>query len=284
LWTSIVKPVLDATRLTESRRVWWITTGLAGRAPLHAAGNHSAGSTENTGSNVVSYYISSFKALRYARQRRNREAPRRNMLLVTMQSNPTPHKDLDTRYEEEVFGPFLTHLPQPSPSVVLDSLPHYSFVHFACHGFSLVNNPAANGLLLVDHGQAAILSISALEKVDLKDSAIAYLSACSTAEQSNLKLADEAIYLANSFQALGFQHVIGTLWGADDTAAGEVARRFYEKLCKEKLDKAMGRKVIGRQLGTEVGHALHEAVTEYKKTLDGAKDVLKWAPFIHIGI
>jgi hypothetical protein len=281
LWTAVVKPVLDSTKLTPSRRVWWITTGLGGRAPLHAAGNHSTGSTENTQSHVISSYISSIKALRYARERAAQKNSRKKMLLVTMKSNPPPHKNLDTRHEEEVvhdvFGQFVTHLQQPDPASVLESLPDHSFVHFACHGFSSVNNPAQNGLLLVENGNPAILSISDLEKIDLKAGAIAYLSACSTAEQSDLKLADEAIHLANSFQALGFQHVIGTLWGADDTAAGEVARRFYQKLRVEAAERGGG-------IGSDVGLALHEALTEYKETLNGAEDILKWAPFIHIGI
>jgi len=281
LWMAVVKPVLDATKLTPSRRVWWITTGLGGRAALHAAGHHSKGSTENTQSHVISSYISSFKALRYARERATQKMSRKQMLLVTMKSNPPPHKNLDIRYEEEVlhnvFGQFVTHLRQPDPHSVLKSLPDHSFVHFACHGFSSVNNPSQNGLLLVKDGKPAILSISDLEKIDLKTGSIAYLSACSTAEQSDLKLADEAIHLANSFQALGFQHVIGTLWGAVDTAAGEVARRFYIKLRGDADERNNG-------IGTDVGLALHEAVTEYKNTLNGAKDILKWAPFIHIGV
>lgn len=281
LWKTAVKPVLDATELKSSRRVWWITTGLAGRAPLHAAGNHSPASTDNTQSRVVSSYISSFKALRYARERAALKIPKPKMLLVTMKSNPLPHKDLDTSHEEkvvhEVFGESLTHLEQADPALVLEKLPHHSFVHFACHGFSSVNNPAQNGLLLVKTGQAAILSISDLEAVDLKAGAVAYLSACSTAEQSDLKLMDEAIHLANSFQALGFQHVIGTLWGADDTAAGEVARRFYKKL---RVDEDRESQAIG----FEVGLALHEAMMDYKMTLSGTVDVLKWAPFIHIGV
>ena len=130
-------------------------------------------------------------------------------------------------------------------------------------------------LLKMDNQQ--ILSILDLENVDLKAGAIAYLSACSTAEQSDLKLADEAIHLANSFQALEFQHVIGTLWGADDTAAGEVARRFYQKLRVGAGERDSG-------IESDDGLALHEALTEYKETLNGVKDILKWAPFIHIGV
>lgn len=68
LWQSAVRPVLDATELTASRRVWWVTSGLMALAPIHAAGDHSKGSTANTLSRVVSSYISSLKALSYARK------------------------------------------------------------------------------------------------------------------------------------------------------------------------------------------------------------------------
>lgn len=85
-----------------------------------------------------------------------------------------------------------------------------------------------------------MLTISALEHVDLKEGAITYLSACSTAELPDGKLADEVIHLANSFQAAGFQHVIKTMWDAEDRAAGEVAKRFYERLFGEREDGEKG--------------------------------------------
>lgn len=39
LWNVAVQSILDSIELTFLKRVWWITTGLAGRAPFHAAGN-----------------------------------------------------------------------------------------------------------------------------------------------------------------------------------------------------------------------------------------------------
>lgn len=284
LWEVAVEPVLDdvMSELTTTRRIWWIQTGLAGHAPLHAAGDHAEGSTANTMNRVISTYISSFKALKYARERQRMApiVPQHNMLLVTMSRNPPPHMDLDTSYEEnvarELFGNELTHLSQPEPSTVLDRIPTHSFVHFACHGFSSLNDPSSNGLLLIKCGEAATLTISDFEGVENREGAVAYLSACSTAGQSDLKLMDEAIHLANSFQTAGFQHVIGTLWGADDEAAGEVAREFYSRLTLATNENE-------QRSGLEVARALHNALIQVKHKRRDQNHVVSWGPFIHIG-
>ncbi|OTA85789.1 hypothetical protein M434DRAFT_400111, partial [Hypoxylon sp. CO27-5] len=280
LWKTTVKPILDATELTASKRIWWITTGLAGRAPLHAAGYHTNGSTENTMSRVISSYVSSFKVLRFSRGR-SASTVLDNMLLVSVSSNLPSFRKIDTSREikvaEDIFGDTLTHLPDPEPEVVLKNIPNHSITHFACHGFARVNDPSSNGLVLVKNGRAVTLTVSDIEKVSHKAGAIAYLSACSTAEQSDMKLMDEAVHLANSFQIAGYQHVIGTLWGADDRAAGEVAGSFYTKLLAERGSDRENRKTF------DVATALHYAILEYKNSAKNDISVLEWGPFIHIG-
>ncbi|KAM5357624.1 hypothetical protein ACJZ2D_016078 [Fusarium nematophilum] len=253
LWDVAVRPILDVTELTPSRRVC----------------------------RVISSYASSIKTLWYGRRNSLSPGVSRSMLLVTMRDNPSPHHDLVTEHEESavknIFGNAMKHLPQPDPKTVLRNLPGHSFVHFACHGTSIAYNPSQSGLLLVKDGKAVMLTIADLEKTDLKRGAVAYLSACSTAEQPDGKLADEAIHLANAFQTLGFQHVIGTMWGASDAAAGEVAKRFYERLTS---------KVSGLLMGSrEVAEALHDSMVGYKEaaTLEG-RNVLDWGPFIHLGV
>ncbi|KAH6644998.1 CHAT domain-containing protein [Truncatella angustata] len=279
LYTVAVKPILDATPLKPGKRIWWVAAGLAGRAPLHAAGNHQEGSTDNAQARVISSYTPSFRALRHARNQPALNSLQRSMLLVTVASNPAPHRSLNTQYEEEVtkriFDKNLTHLSQPDPESVLRELPHHPFVHFACHGVVSVLNPSESGLVLVKDNRPAMVTVSDLQSVQIKAGLVAYLSACSTAEQKDPYLVDEALHLSSVFQALGFRHVIGTVWGADDFAAGEVARRFYEK-----ISSALS---SGQSSELHVAKALHDAVLEYKAMVDPQKDVLKWAPFVHIG-
>jgi hypothetical protein len=55
---------------------------------------------------------------------------------------------------------------------------------------------------------------------------IAYMSACPTAENSSISLANEVIHIA-AFQLLEFPHVIGTLREAANQCATEVTGAFY---------------------------------------------------------
>jgi CHAT domain-containing protein len=49
----------------------------------------------------------------------------------------------------------------------------------------------------------------------LKEARVAYLSACSTAENRAANLAAEVIHLASGFQVAGFGHVIEFMWPSD---------------------------------------------------------------------
>lgn len=305
LWNMAVHQILEFTPLTSTNRIWWITSGLASQVPFHAAGDHTPRSMNNTISRVTSSYISSFRALRHARQKAADAAAasftqplrHKNMLLVTVSHNPPGHRDLDTSAEEmalrNIFGPARTgeiknrfaHLEGPSPDAVLYCLPKYSFVHFACHGRSVGHDPSQSGLLLVEEdGTANVLTVAQLEKVPMFEfgeiAEVAYLSACSTAEiHQDRPLADEAMHLGNLFQALGFTHVVATLWGANDIAAGEVAKNFYEQLLHEEEEDPKPNN-SGR---LDVADALRTATLKYRDASRGSKHALDWVPFIHIG-
>lgn len=92
-----LEPVLNELQFTAVSndifpRVWWIGVGLLGRAPFHAAGDHSTGSTCNTICRVISSSIPTTKALAYARQRKldilERSSGPPRLLLITMPTTP----------------------------------------------------------------------------------------------------------------------------------------------------------------------------------------------------
>lgn len=202
------------------------------------------------------------------------------MLLVTMPNTPFPHTPLNVTSEEKAIkaifsGEFLTSLEHPNSKTVLSEIPGNSFVHFACHGISIPNDPPQSGLLLVESGETDMLILSEIEKLKLEGAEVAYLSACSTAQLANGKFVDEAIHLGNAFQVLGFPHVIGTIWGADDEAAGEIARGFYGRLFRQP-------ETTHKRL--EVAQALHDSILELRSRDDQMSNISKWGPFIHIGI
>jgi CHAT domain-containing protein len=116
-----------------------------------------------------------------------------------------------------------------------------------------------------------------LARINHDKAQLAYLSACSTAENSSEDLLDDVIHIASAFQLIGFLHVVGILWEVRDIAAVAVSRLFYEELSR--------RVVAGENLSTSVAQALHEALNniEVTKRVSRSNDVLSWVPFIHMG-
>jgi len=157
-------------------------------------------------------------------------------------------------------------LERPTAEGVLQVLPCYNIAHFACHGVSS-NNPADSHLLL--HKEL----IEEVDKLRVKDIAalklpaarLAYLSACSTANSTSSKLADEVTHIVSSFHIAGFTNVIGTLWPSEDVACHKMAADFYSMLRETDNVPVSYRTAI---LG----------LMKEKPLLP-----LYWAPFIHFG-
>lgn len=71
-------------------RIWWIGGGLMAILPLHAVGEHSPGSTENTLSHLVSSFAPTLKSLQFARSKPWRSLKEQNpkVLVVSMPKTP----------------------------------------------------------------------------------------------------------------------------------------------------------------------------------------------------
>jgi CHAT domain-containing protein len=137
-----------------------------------------------------------------------------------------------------------------------------SIAHLACHAIYVPKDPSSSRLLLQDGG----LSVSRIAQWNLRNGALAYLSACSTAFTGASVWDDETITLASAFQVAGFSHVVGTLWIAEDITSFAVAQSFYEFLQND-LSRA--------------AFALHAAVVQ-QRTL-ALSEPSKWAAFIYNG-
>lgn len=294
LWNVAVEPVLRELKFTvplavETKlpHIWWIGVGPLSMAPFHAAGNHSMGSSQNTLSCVISSYTSSLKALSYAREREldivGKSDP--HLLLVSMANTPG-QKDLPD-VEKEVSGILdvvegfasSKHLKSPSAERVLDHFGTYHAIHFACHAISDTKTCSDSHLILLDHSgtKADSLTVERIAQNNTKSSLLAspqlaYLSACSTAQNSIAAMADQTIHIASGFQLAGFSHVLATLFPSESEVCKEVAIDFYRSLF-DGQDKDLGHR--------KVSMAFHEAV----KTARDKSPLLpsKWAPFIHLG-
>ncbi|KAL0639497.1 hypothetical protein Q9L58_001526 [Maublancomyces gigas] len=156
----------------------------------------------------------------------------------------------------------ITRLDSPSTAQVLENLPDYHIIHLACHGISDGNRSSESHLLLHCSDNPPTpekITVAAISSFNLKNAQVAYLSACSTADNASSVLADESIHIASGFQLAGFSHVLATLWDSEDDACRLVAVEFYRKL-------------YGGQ--NEEGHravctAFHYAVKELRKGMLG---------------
>lgn len=170
----------------------------------------------------------------------------------------------------------VTELERPSAAQVLEQLRTHHILHFACHGISDLANPSDSRLLLQSpdptSSEPDTLSVRAVSSANTDVAQIAYLSACSTAENRSVLLADEAIHIANAFQLAGFSHVLATLWESDDRLCRRVATEFYKNLFNGSA---------GVEGHLKVARAYHLAVKTVRDKKP--KDFLGWAPFIHTG-
>jgi tetratricopeptide (TPR) repeat protein len=300
LWRICVKHILDhVSALCRGHqafpRVWWIGCGLASSMPFHAAGIHTDASRENALSKVVSSYTPSVKALGYACSQikctKNDQPTQDQMLIILMPETPRGAND-ETGFStlrgvlqeaEKIVRIVSSYVnpvvcTTPDATSVLSQLETCRMAHFACHGMSNPTDPSSSGLVLQrvatdgtleqDH-----LSVYRISQLRLRHAQIAYLSACSTAENKAARLQDEVIHIVSGFQVAGFPHVIGSLWPAGDNECVEVASGFYSSLFENKG--------VPELESRRVAWALQEAVMAVR-----AKDMdmpLNWAQFVHFG-
>lgn len=356
LWEAAVEPVLEELGLgatnereIESKlpRIWWIGVGLLARAPFHAAGDHSRGSTQNTISRVISSYIPTIQALLYSRQKKLAIDTNPRLLFVAMPTTPetpailavpatrgidaiagcppiaatktaaavprinatsaiyrtagtpgSPAKKwkplkgalkeinqivavtressatVEVGYDPDSTAPTII-LDSPSVTLVLQKLPAYQVIHFACHGVSDAESPSNSHLILLGDSSSAPgkLTVDAIASMNIEKAQIAYLSACSTADNASIYLADESIHIASGFLLAGFSHVLAALWPANDEACRLVAVDFYRRLLNTESRGVAGHNAVST--------AFHQAVKALRDNNLGQP--IMWACFVHTG-
>ena len=297
LWVSGVKPIFDHAKLKSQSsskklpRVCWIGTGVASMLPFHAASDSSI-DKENAFSYAISSYSSSIKTILQARRKAHKVessvTTNPSLLMIGMPTTKghaslsgveAEIKDIRKAVKNSLS---VQSLLQPQPEQVFSELASYDMVHFACHALSDSRNPLHGHLLLesssLNSGEAdksGELTVEEIMKMDLKRARIAYLSACSTAENKSTRLLDEAIHLVSAFQVAGFAHVMGTMWPAPDGVSRDIATGFYQNLAS--LLSATPTIDEGRA----VAEAFHLAVKEARSEND--EEPLFWAQFVHFG-
>ena len=123
----------------------------------------------------------------------------------------------------------------PSVGQVINKLQDCLIAHFACHGYTNHIDPSNSGSILQKQGEGQEmeqdrLTVHRISELSLPHAYIAYLSACSTAENASTTLSDEVIHVVSGFQVAGFPHVVGCLWPSVDRICVDVASKFYQAL------------------------------------------------------
>lgn len=174
-------------------------------------------------------------------------------------------------------GIIRTSLINPTKRQVVDMLGEHSIIHCICHGVPIAHDPSSSALVLgrQDASAAEYSTVKELFNIGLEKAQIAYLSACSTAENSSYKLSEESIHLASTFQLAGFAHVIAAFWEVKDKAAVPLAGLFYHNLAGalKTLDTFESPHDV-------VAYALHDSLHQLRKKFGNP---LLWAQFVHMG-
>jgi len=291
LWNTIVKPILRELQLLRPTgdqsslpHIRWISTGLIGLMPFHAAGDGKLGSMENTMDHVVSSYSTSLKAMRHARARaRNARfgpEPKASFIGVPKVSDPG-YKDLSESVRLEWQGfqgamPHATEYLYPSVDRALALIASSHFCHLTCHGEMDSNDPSNSRLVLAENPRSPIepLTVGSICQLSSNDAFLVFLAACSTAENGAEDLLDEVLHLASTFQLVGFPHVIGALWPANDYASRILVEQFYRNI---------GSCGDGMLQDAVVARCLHEALVHLRRMNILEEQPLAWASFVHFG-
>jgi CHAT domain/Tetratricopeptide repeat len=299
LWDAAAEPVMNALGYNQPiaegetvPRIWWVTGGLLGMLPIHAAGYHAEPNRNGQAprtilDRAISSYIPTIRALKYSRLRgRPATAPDRS-LVVAMPNTLGGSSLPGAAAEAAQVLPFLPNptllieaaaTGEPSPANVglptrdnvLHELAQSAIVHLACHGISDPLDPSDSQLLLHDHATAPF-SVASLAALDHNHLQLVYLSACRTAFSDPPELMGESIHMTSAFQLAGSRHVIGTLWEINDRIAVEIASGFYRNLNNgtSTLDTSQS------------SLALHQAVLDIRARYPQRPSA--WSAYIHVG-
>ena len=283
----ITTEIQKATNRTTGSmpRVWWIGSGLATALPFHAAGEHEPGSTENVLSRVISSYAPSTRFLSHEQKTPstiNFMLPGR-VLIATMSHTPgnpdLPYVKSESSMIKDILGSQMQVDDlgdRPTADQVKEQIQKCIIAHLACHGYVDPSDPSKSGLVFIKQGVAGVMEQDVLTLGQLADlnlqAKIAFLSACSTAENKLAELADESLTVVSGFQIAGFHHVIGALWASFDDVCKEVSETFYRCLLRSDDLQWNDR---------DIATALHKAVLQARAKYP--KQPLLWAQFVHFG-
>jgi hypothetical protein len=287
LWDIAVLPVLKHLGVysiqkpkpsAELPRIHWVTSGILGLMPLHAAGHHDESSTENALSHVVSSYTTTVTSLRQSISKVetgpwNDHASQLKAITIGMPESPDPWPNFDLVDEHlEAIKQIVpdesnrTYLKKPTSNAALAAISTTQIAHCVCHGISQ-RDPSNSSLILCREEQSKDgkcpklvedpLTVRQIASQVPQNSILAFLAACQTADNAATGLVDENIHIVGAFQLLGYANVVGTLWEVEEATSASFANEFYASLARR---TQVGGNGDGCKVKDVVVRAFHDAM------------------------
>ncbi|KZV67586.1 hypothetical protein PENSPDRAFT_635616 [Peniophora sp. CONT] len=279
---NLIKKVPANPLKVELPRITWCVSGPFAFLPLHAAGIYDQDQSccLSAFDYAVHSYTPSLSALYEALSQSNARPPHSlsdepPILAISQPHSPSqmplPGTLAEVSAIKLVAGDRLTWLngPEATQAAVLALIDKHPWVHLACHGVQDTRKPTQSAFMLHDGG----LTMHTLMRRSVVpgEKSLAVLSACQTATGDE-SVPEEVVHLAAGMLMTGFQSVVATMWSVDDYDAPIVMEAFYSHLLNE-----------GRGDSAQSCRALHHAIKRLQEKV-GVRNVLKWAPFIHLGV
>ena len=128
---------------------------------------------------------------------------------------------------------------------VLTEIPHYSYLHFSCHGSYDWDNPSESGISLASAGKLTLAELRTNHQADISGARLVVLSACESGMSDVFQGGgDEYVGLAAGFLMAGVPCVLSSLWAVADASTTILMERFYyyhlqeKQCCAEALRQA----------------------------------------------
>lgn len=230
MWDVAMGPILKV--LGDVPQVTVVPTGALRLLPFHAAWSKDAtrpGGRLYALDQTVIQYAPCLRVLA-ASYARARVGGRESLLVVQeprpVRLRPLPNAGLEAQAAAVSFAPHSEIVSHESAThdAVLARLPHFSFVHFACHGSSDPVSPLDSCLTMAND---VPLTLRDLLLLRLAPGRLAIVSACETGIPGN-DLPDEAMSFGAGLLEAGFAGVITTGWALADDSAAMLMMRFYD--------------------------------------------------------
>ena len=228
LWVSAIGPILGEVDGCE--RLTLVPTGVLGWLPFHAAWTGTAAGTRT--------YALDRSAITYAPSARmvtsalRRKLAKRDGGILGVYSSQLPTAQAEVndviRWCKDIK---VFEARSNERGTILEQLPKWPTLHFACHSQADAERPLDGGLILDEGGRITLRDLLSGEELT---SELVVLSACETGISGDV-LPDEALGLPTAFIQAGALGVISSMWSVPDTGSFLVAARLYEFWRKDGL-------------------------------------------------